>query len=1002
MQSSETKTAPRGNRFKVPPPVSAPEPTRRKPSATHRAENPGSAGNISKLAKSAKSARNRIKSLWYSIAWKRLRILSGVVLIVAGIFMVLACLSHFFYGRADQSILEQHHAFQTATIRPVRNLMGLGGAWIASQIITYGFGILGILIPFYVVLVGSAILTAKVSGLVSRIFSYLLFGLYWGAGMMAFVAQSAGIGSLEIGGSVGHSLVDWLSVYIGLPGTGMLLGVILFGILVLRYNSQSEFVQRLGAWVDGTINTAVDPASKNELTAEPIPEGGVADSETDEHFKVVRKPPPAASQTNLSKTDSNLHSHAATGGNYSIEPIEGSAAAQSFRNTPEHEIESTGISTHTDGDSKNANVDPAIGGNIGFDTDTETVYRDDFVPDEYLTVENRPVQIEVIIPQAEELISGGSVVDEIAVTVPNVTAITQSRLGKAVTNPSATHVNVGDAVDDQDLIDLPIESVYQNIIRTQDDELEKEISTQDQPLLPEEESVGDWEPYNPKEELSQYKYPTIELLELRSTPGGRELNEAELKANQDLIIKTLLDFNIKISDIRATIGPTVTLYEVIPAPGVRISKIKSLEDDIALNLKALGIRIIAPVPGKGTIGIEIPNSKPEIVSFRSVIATERFKHNTFELPVALGKTIANEVFIADLATMPHLLVAGATGMGKSVGLNGIIASLLYKMHPAQVKFVLIDPKKVEMSLYQMLDKHFLARLPGSEDAIITENDQVKYVLQSLCIEMEQRYQLLKDAKVKKITEYNQKFTDRRLNPKKGHRFLPYIVVVIDELADLMMTSGKEIELPICRLAQLARAIGIHLIIATQRPSVNVITGLIKANFPARMSFRVTQRNDSRTILDANGAEQLLGRGDMLFLASSSAPIRLQNAFLDTPEVERIVESISKQRGYATPYWLPEVPIADTNHESSDEINGNTGRDNTRRDPMLADAGRLVVRTQNGSTSFLQRRLELGYSRAARIMEQLEALGIVGPARGSKPRDVFISDEISLENILQHL
>ena len=501
------------------------------------------------------------------------------------------------------------------------------------------------------------------------------------------------------------------------------------------------------------------------------------------------------------------------------------------------------------------------------------------------------------------------------------------------------------------------------------------------------------EPYDPTLELSSYEHPTTNLL-LSYDDQKFEVDRAELEMNKDQIIETLLNYKIEITKIRATIGPTVTLYEIVPAAGVRISKIKNLEDDIALSLAALGIRIIAPIPGRGTIGIEVPNKKKQIVSLKEVLMSEKFKRAKMDLPIALGKTINNEVFVADLAKMPHLLIAGATGQGKSVGINTIIMSLLYKKHPSQVKLVLIDPKKVELFPYSQLESHFLTFLPGSDEPITTETNKVVHTLNSLCIEMDERYNLLKSASARNIREYNDKFVARRLNPNKGHRFLPFIVLVIDEFADLIMTAGKEIELPIGRLAQLARAIGIHLIIATQRPSVNIITGVIKANFPARIAFKVTSKIDSRTILDNGGADQLIGRGDML-LSVGGDMIRLQCAFVDTPEVEEVLKFIGDQPGYPEPYLLPEFHGDDAEH-------GATGFKFSEADENFEDAARLVVQNQHGSTSMIQRRLKLGYNRAGRIMDQLEALGIVGPSEGSKAREVLIYDEVELEKYLQQL
>ncbi len=512
-------------------------------------------------------------------------------------------------------------------------------------------------------------------------------------------------------------------------------------------------------------------------------------------------------------------------------------------------------------------------------------------------------------------------------------------------------------------------------------------------LYVQEDNKDDFEPYDPTKELSNYKFPTFDILE-EYADQKIQINRQELEENKNQIIKTLLNYNIKITKIRATIGPTVTLYEIVPAPGVKISSIKKLEDDIALSLAALGIRIIAPIPGKGTVGIEVPNKNKQIVSFKEVVTSEKFQNAKMDLPIVLGKTISNEVFVADLAKMPHLLIAGATGQGKSVGINTILMSLLYKKHPSQVKLVMIDPKKVELFPYSSLDKHFLGFLPNEDETIITDTKKAIKTLISLTIEMDDRYDLLKKARARNIKEYNAKYVNRKISPKDGHRFLPFIVLVIDEFADLIMTAGKEIELPIARLAQLARAIGIHLIIATQRPSVKIITGMIKANFPARLAFRVTSQIDSRTILDSKGAEQLIGKGDMLLTVGSDI-IRLQCAFVDTPEVEEAINQISAQKGFIEPFHLPEV--ADENGEM-----GDTNLKWSDLDPMFEEAARMVVSSQHGSTSNIQRKMQLGYNRAGRIMDQMEALGIVGEANGSKPRKVLFVSEVELLNYIDHL
>lgn len=527
---------------------------------------------------------------------------------------------------------------------------------------------------------------------------------------------------------------------------------------------------------------------------------------------------------------------------------------------------------------------------------------------------------------------------------------------------------------------------------TPSEEVKMDVEVKSEDTLSDKEvnkALEEFGEYDPTLDLGRYKHPVIDLM-IEYPNSSVNVDKEELEENKNQIVETLNNYKIEISKIKATVGPTVTLYEIVPAPGVRISKIKGLENDIALSLAALGIRIIAPLPGRGTIGIEVPNSKPSIVSMKAVLASEKFQHADYELPIGLGKTISNETYVADLAKMPHLLMAGATGQGKSVGLNAILASLLYKKHPSQLKFVLVDPKKVELTLYNRIERHFLAKLPDSEEAIITDTTKVVNTVNSLCIEMDARYDLLKKAQVRNIKEYNSKFINRKLNPENGHRYLPYIVLVIDEFADLIMTAGKEIETPIARLAQLARAIGIHLIVATQRPTTNIITGTIKANFPARIAFRVTSVIDSRTILDATGANQLIGRGDML-ISDGNEITRLQCAFIDTPEVEKLTEFIGSQQGYAMAFELPEYV--------GEEAKAVGTIDKNDRDQLFREAASVIVMHQQGSASLLQRKLKLGYNRAGRIIDQLEAAGIIGPFEGSKARQVLIPDEYSLE---QHL
>ncbi|HAM98412.1 MAG TPA: cell division protein FtsK [Marinilabiliales bacterium] len=579
---------------------------------------------------------------------------------------------------------------------------------------------------------------------------------------------------------------------------------------------------------------------------------------------------------------------------------------------------------------------------------------------------------------------------------PFTVEYTTKNLGnEEVENPDENSQNVLDNIDTIEAThvedELNVDYVGEEPVKDVELSIENRFREEDEPAeFVDGKPMGD---YDPTLDLSRYVLPPIELL-VEHNAGNVSVSEEELVSNKNRIVETLANYKIQIDKIKAIVGPTITLYEIVPAPGIRISKIKNLEDDIALSLAALGIRIIAPIPGRGTVGIEVPNLKPEVVSMRSIISSKKFQESKFDLPIALGKTISNETFVVDLTKMPHLLVAGATGQGKSVGLNAILTSLLFKKHPSQLKLVLVDPKKVELTLYQKLEKYFLAMLPNTEEAIITDTMKVVNTLNSLCVEMDSRYDLLKAAQVRNIKEYNAKFIARQLNPNNGHHFLPYIVVVIDEFADLIMTAGKEVELPIARLAQLARAIGIHLVIATQRPTTNIITGLIKANFPARIAFRVTSMMDSRTILDSPGANQLIGRGDML-ISQGSDMVRLQCAFIDTPEIESIMNYIQTQQSYPTPYYLPEY----YGEEGVSELND---VDLSKKDPLFDDAARIIVANQQGSTSLIQRKFSIGYNRAGRIIDQLEAAGIVGAFEGSKARQVLILDETHLEQILKSL
>jgi len=600
---------------------------------------------------------------------------------------------------------------------------------------------------------------------------------------------------------------------------------------------------------------------------------------------------------------------------------------------------------------------------------------------EYTALEKKADNNEGAVPKTDEVVSGNQAID---FDLPEPSR--PKRKSKEPIRPGALEISADNGIAISDT-----SNSFTPVVTPPSDNPQNSST---KPVLPiQEENKDHSEPYDPTLDLSKYKHPSLDVL-MDYSDNNVQIDRAELEANKEQIVNTLLDYKIEITKIRATIGPTVTLYEIVPAPGVKISKIRTLEDDIALSLAALGIRIIAPIPGKGTIGIEVPNKNPQMVSLKEVLASDKFQNAKMDLPIALGKTISNEVFVADLAKMPHLLIAGATGQGKSVGINTILMSLLYKKHPSQVKLVLVDPKKVELFPYSNLQNHFLAFLPNEEEPILTETSKVVYTLNSMCIEMDARYDLLKLAKARNIKEYNKKFTARKLNPNNGHKFLPYIVLVIDEFADLIMTAGKEIEMPIARIAQLARAVGIHLIIATQRPSVNIITGIIKANFPARLAFKVTSKIDSRTILDSGGADQLIGRGDMI-LAMGSDNIRLQCAFVDTPEVEEVINGIGDQQGFPEPFYLPE-------YKTDDDISVAGDMKLSDLDPMFETAARLVISSQSGSTSNIQRRLSLGYNRAGRIMDQLEAVGIVGGANGSKPRDVLFMSELEFDNFYENL
>lgn len=814
---------------------------------------------------------------------ERVHFITGVIVAFVGIFMLLAIVSFFFTGAADQSkvINKTYMEVVRSEASGIDNWTGAGGAYMAERLVNESFGLFSALIPIFLIYIGLRIMKVSHFPFLKALF-IIAFGLIGGSVTSAFILDKLFPDThVKWGGEHGIQIERILESSVGWPGVVLLILLfITIVVVVLRKSSMYKIQETL---INGTSSfTSQDETSTTtEEEDEDLFEKERKPGLIRRFFVWLKKVRPFAEEKHEEDTDE------------------------------ENRFETAQPETSTV--------------NIPHNTTEPTV----IVPNPTATKKHLPIEdeFEIIVPRD----------DETAVHTPH-------------------------AEEEKKETELP-------------------------ELTPELE-----EDYDPRKDLSSFRFPTMNLLKIYNT-GDRAVDMDEQNENKEKIIHTLRNYGIEITSIKATVGPTITLYEIVPQAGVRISKIRNLEDDIALSLSALGIRIIAPMPGKGTIGIEVPNKDPQIVSMQSVISSRKFQECDFELPVALGKTITNEVFMFDLTKMPHLLVAGATGQGKSVGLNAIITSLLYKKHPSEMKMVLIDPKMVEFNIYSAVEKHYLAKLPDEEKAIITDVTKVTQTLNSLTKEMDDRYELLMKAHVRTIKEYNEKFVKRRLNPEKGHRYMPYIVVVIDEFGDLIMTAGKEIEMPIARIAQKARAVGMHMVIATQRPTTNIITGTIKANFPARMAFRVTSQIDSRTILDMSGANQLIGRGDMLF-SQGSTLIRIQCAFVDTPEVEEISQYIGKQRGYDSAFRLPEV-ISD--------IEATPGAaDLNDKDPLFDEAARLIVVHQQGSTSLIQRKFSIGYNRAGRLMDQLEAAGIVGAVQGSKPREVFIADEYSLEKLLNSL
>ncbi len=964
---------------------------------------------IEEIKLTPKSQKPTLKNFFKD---RRFVLVCGFTLLFLSFYLLIAFISYLFTGKADQSLVE---AYNTTGVREageeVENWLGIYGAILSYKFIYKWFGLGAfLLIPILFVYAVRLILKMDLFP-IRRFTQFAAFTIFWLSILLGYIISSLKEDSYFslIGGSLGYEIASFFKALLGF---GALLLIILLAIVFIIYfynitsidakvlktkaQKQKEIDEKIS--IEKAEEAEILAKIKEEKKLKPITSIPTPKAQTTDNKEVKKDLEAYELQitSNKDKVKSSLNEQE----NNSDFFVDNSAKHNLIDGITlidvrtRREIVPESEDLHEEVLDKIAHT-PALEDL----EDNQNIIRLDLedledLKDPYNTLEDDleddfnknsdENSDENLLNITSNITTSSSEypkenLEETSKNIPKNISKTPKDIPFFIEKPVADEI-------DEDLEDISNENLDQDLA---------EIKSK-APLNNEEDDtayLASLSAYNPREDLSRYQFPTPELLN-EVLESKIQVSDEELQANKDRIVDTLGNYGIGIDSIKATIGPTVTLYEIIPAAGVRISKIKNLEDDIALTLAALGIRIIAPIPGKGTIGIEVPNKKREMVPMRALLASEKFRNCDYDLPIVFGKTVTNDIFIVDLAKMPHLLVAGATGQGKSVGLNVILASLLYKKHPAELKFVLIDPKKVELNIFSKIEKHFLAKLPDEEDAIITDTSKVINTLNSLCIEMDTRYDLLKAASCRNIKEYNQKFINRKLNPKKGNRFLPYIVLVIDELADLMVTAGKEVELPISRLAQLARAIGIHLIVATQRPSVNVVTGLIKANFPARLSFRVSSKIDSRTILDAGGAEQLVGMGDMLY-SSGNDLIRLQCAFLDTPEVENVCDFIGEQSGYSSAYLLPEVV---------GEAGGNTANnvDLSDKDALFEDAARIIVMHQQGSTSLLQRRLKLGYNRAGRLIDQLEKAGIVGQFEGSKAREVLITDEVMLEKLLKTL
>ena len=972
---TNTPAGPSANRPADSQPPRRNEPRPGRPAADAAPERPvprPAAANVPKAARAAvspkppRAPRGPLPGVSNALALlrdRRFHLFIGFGLLLGSLYLTIAFTSFLFTGHADQSVVA---GLSTTSLKEAGqesgNWLGLLGAWAAQLLIYKLFGVAAFALVPIVFFLGYKIVFRSAAGSVSYVLALGLFTMAWLSILLGYVVVTLAAPGADsvlahrldfLCGGVGFEVASWLDSLIGW-GTVLLLAFVLISFVVFFFNVTSL---NLGSF--RRLSTADDADEDAELEAEIAAEQAAALAPAE--AIPAPKPKPAAPNS-----EANSGATGAAGGAQADLPVLQLTADKPAEIPAAVEFEpapraGTGVALSvagplvtpvvaatTTGAALAAAVPFAASGGPAFSFEMPTPEAAPSVPASTIPT-----------PLSLADLADGDLPAQISNDKPGTRNLELVTPGRDDLDPNAGAAIAAVVDEDEDADTMP---------------------------------AGN---YDPTLDLARYQFPTLELLNDYGVAKAQVTKE-ELEANKDRIVETLGHYGISIASIKATIGPTVTLYEIVPEAGVRISKIKALEDDIALSLAALGIRIIAPIPGKGTIGIEVPNTKKEMVSIRSVLGSEKFARTEMDLPIAFGRTITNEVFVADLAKMPHLLMAGATGQGKSVGLNVILASLLYKRHPATLKFVLVDPKKVELSIFNKIERHYLAKLPDTDEAIITDTKKVVNTLNSLCMEMDRRYDLLKEAGCRNLKEYNVKFIERRLNPKKGHRFLPFIVLVIDELADLMMTAGKEVETPIARLAQLARAIGIHLIVATQRPSVNVITGIIKANFPCRISFKVTSKIDSRTILDTGGADQLIGQGDMLFSAGSDL-IRVQCAFIDTPEVDRLCDFIGEQQGYSDAYLLPEVAGAD-----GDVGSGNEEMDASERDSMFEDAARCIVLHQQGSTSLLQRKLKLGYNRAGRLIDQLQHAGIVGPFEGSKARDVLIADEYQLEQLLNSM